>query len=85
MPDVVGLSDQQAVDRLARAGLCPGIAYTVDVAGREGVTGQDPSPGVRRRVGATVHIVVATAASAAIVRGAGNCPNPFDRGTVLSR
>ena len=84
VPDVLGLTDQQAVERLARAGLCPGIAYAVRAAGSEGVSAQDPSPGARLRVGATVHFTVATTASAAIVRGTGSCPNPFDGGTVLS-
>src|SRR2546423_5017077 len=87
VPTVLGMTEQQASDRLSRAGLCPGIMYaTYDGTGRERVVEQDPAAGARARIGATVKLGVVLSQSAEIVEGSGACPSPFrfGSGTVLS-
>ena len=86
VPAVLGMTEQQALDRLGRAGLCPGIYATYDGTGRERVVEQDPAAGARARIGATVKLGVVLSQSAEIVEGSGACPSPFrfGSGTVLS-
>jgi beta-lactam-binding protein with PASTA domain len=81
------MTEQQAIERLARAGLCPGITYSIDVeSGRERVVEQDPGAGAHAPIGSTVSLGVVVSQSAAIVSGSGACPSPFrfGSGTVLS-
>ncbi|HEX5565553.1 MAG TPA: Stk1 family PASTA domain-containing Ser/Thr kinase [Streptomyces sp.] len=60
VPDVSGLPLAQARDRIERAGLAPGMVtreFDEDVA-RGSVIGTEPGPGVERRPGTAVAIVV---------------------------
>lgn len=76
------MTEQQAIERLTRAGFCPGITYTIDLAsGRERVVEQAPAAGARAPSGATVRIGVVVSQSAAIVRWVGACPSIFRLGS----
>jgi len=83
VPSVLGLTEADALQRLAAAGLCPGATFVVYRAGvTERVVEQDPAVGARVAIGTPVRLSVLEPETAAIFSG--SCPNP-SAGETLSR